>query len=135
MYFMARKFIIIEDDSEFSQDLNSMLQCFSQGLGLFSERDKEKSCFRIFVELIKAEKNRDRLSSDEIAFNAHLSRASVIHHIERLENAGLIKAKRNRYFLAKSNLGELTIVIKKDIDNIFKNLEKTARKLDKEIGL
>lgn len=129
-----KRFILLDKEIQDS-DLNTILQGFSETLGLFfSERDREKSCFRIFVEIIKAEKERDRLSSDEIANRANLSRATVIHHIMKLENTGLISSKRNRYFLAESSFESIIDVMEKDIYKIVNRLRKTARKLDKEIG-
>lgn len=123
-------------DKEFKNlDLNNTLQDFCDSFGLLSERDKEKSCFRIFIELIKAEKNRDRLSSEEIASKSNLSRATVIHHIERLENSCLIKSKKNRYFLASPNLEKITEDIEKEMFRLLKKLKKTAKKLDKDLSL
>ena len=130
-----RKFIIIKEENRELSDVNELLQSFSNSLGLFNDRDKERSCFRIFVELIKAEKDRVRLSSDEIAEHSNLSRATVIHHIERLENSGLIKIRRNRYFLAKNSLEEMIDILEKDVLSTIKDLKKKARLLDKEIGL
>ena len=57
-----------------NNDFNKDIQWLSDSLGLFNLRDKEKSCFRIFLELIKAKKEDKLISSDEIAFNSHLSR-------------------------------------------------------------
>ncbi len=33
--------------------INEELQAFSDAVGLFSERDKEKSCFRVFISLLR----------------------------------------------------------------------------------
>ena len=129
------RFIIIKNKRKDLNDTNEVLQIFSNTLGLFNDRDRERSCFRIFVELVKAEKERERLSSDELAENANLSRATVIHHIEKLEDFGLIKERKHRYYLAKTNFEDLIDFLKKDMDDIFKDLKRQAKYLDKEIGL
>ncbi len=100
-------------------------------LGLFSERDREKSCYRIFLELIKTKKQG--LSSDELAFRSNLSRATAIHHLNKLMDSGLVVISRNRYSLREKELNKLVLDIKKDINNTLKNIEKVAKKIDKEL--
>ena len=75
---------ILKIGEKSSKDINENLQWLSNSLGLFNQRDKERSCFRVFLELIKAKKESKLISSDEIAFNSHLSRGTVIHHINKL---------------------------------------------------
>jgi len=129
-----RRITIITEIKD-KDDLNAELQEFSNALGLFSDRDKEKSCFRIFITLLKARKNNDMLSSDEIASESHLTRGAVIHHINRLIDSGLIVEKRNRYGLGVDDLENLIDYLEEDIDDFFKALKERARKLDKELGL
>ncbi|MFW6449793.1 MAG: hypothetical protein ACOCZ6_01955 [Nanoarchaeota archaeon] len=51
-----------------SNEINEELQWLGASLGLFNLRDKDKSCFRIFIELIKNARIRDEpLTSDQIA--------------------------------------------------------------------
>ncbi len=60
--------------------INEELQFLGESLGLFSERDKDKSCFRIFIIMVKALKIGQSLTSDEIAERSNLTRGTVIHH-------------------------------------------------------
>ena len=115
--------------------LNSELQWFSQSLGLFNKRDKEKSCFRIFITLIEAKKSRRFLSSDEIADKSNLTRATVIHHLKNLEEHGLIRQENNRYSLSNNNLSSIIKTLESDLKNILEDLEETAKELDKKLEL
>jgi len=45
--------------------LNDELQKFGAAIGLFNLRDRDKSCFRIFILLIRAMKEKKGLTSDE----------------------------------------------------------------------
>ena len=101
------KITIISIRKPSEKNLNRDLQWFSESLGLFNERDKERSCFRIFVELIKATRRKTALSSDEIAARANLSRGTIIHHLNKLVDSGLIISYQNRYLLRVDNLEEL----------------------------
>ena len=117
------------------KNLNQDLQWLSSSLGLFSERDKERSCFRIFIELVKSSRMGAALSSDEIAVRTNLSRGTVVHHLNRLIESGLIVISNSRYILRVSNLESLVAEVKKDVMRVFDDLKDMAEELDEELGL
>ena len=130
-----RKVTIIKIERPIKKDLNQEIQYISQSLGLFGIRDKEKSCFRVFLELLKASKNNKSLSSEQIAQRSNLSRATVIHHLNRLMEHGLIIHEDNRYKLIVSNMENLINEMQKNLDNTLKDLKKIAEDIDKELEL
>ena len=116
-------------------NINSQLQWFSQSLGLFNKRDKEKSCFRIFIALVEAKKSSRYLSSDEIAEKANLTRATIIHHLKNLEDHGLIKKESNRYSLSCKNFSSIIQHLQEQFKQSLEELEDTANNLDKLLEL
>ena len=102
---------------------------------MFNLRDKDKSCFRVFIELLKAAKRKQPLSSDELAYRLNLSRGTVIHHITKLMEAGLVTAYKNRYMLRVDNLKELINELKEDITRTCDDLKTIAEEIDKRLGL
>ena len=72
------------------RSLNNELQWFGSSLGLFNLRDKDKSCFRIFIELLKAVKHNHPLTSDEIAERLKLTRGTVVHHLNKLMGSCIV---------------------------------------------
>lgn len=131
----TRRITIIQINKLDSYTLNEDLQWFSNSLGLFGDRDKEKSCFRVFLEILKVSKNNKGISSEQIAVKSNLSRATVIHHINTLTSKGLVISKDSKYFLRVKNLEELVDLIKSDTIEVLKDLKKTAKFLDDELGL
>ena len=129
------KITIIKLRKPTEKDVNNDLQWFSESLGLFGDRDKEKSCFRVFLELIKAIRRKKALTSDEIALRSHLTRATVIHHLHKLIESGLIIPYENKYILRVDNLESLILELKKDIIRTFEDLQDLAKDLDEELGL
>jgi len=117
------------------KDVNNDLQWFSESLGLFGDRDKEKSCFRVFLELIKASRRRKTISSDELALRSNLSRGTVVHHLHKLQESGFILTQNNKYILRVANLESLVAEIKKDLLRTFEDLQEIACELDEELGL
>lgn len=133
MYF--QKITIIKLNKPIEKDLNKDLQSFSNSLGLFNERDKEKSCFRVFIELIKATRRGKGISSNYIADRANLSRGTVVHHLNKLMDAGIIIPYKGKYLLRVRNLRALVKEVRQDLIENFKVLEEMAQDLDDELKL
>ncbi|MCX6707418.1 MAG: ArsR family transcriptional regulator [Candidatus Woesearchaeota archaeon] len=117
------------------KDINDKLQFFGNSLGLFGERDKDKSCFRIFIELLKATRKNMAISSDDMALKTELSRGTVVHHLHRLMESGLVVQDSGRYILRSGNLNAVMEEIQKDVDRTFNDLKRIASDIDKGVGL
>jgi len=114
-------------------DVNQELQWLADSLGFSSLRDKDRSCYRLFVEFVKNPKKS--MSSDELAFRLNLTRGTVVHHLNRLRESGIVITERNRYLLREENLKLLIDDIHKEVEQSLNELKKMAEKIDKEIGL
>jgi predicted transcriptional regulator len=137
-YYTGMRFIritIIRTGKPEKDNLNQELQYLGESLGLFSERDKDKSCFRIFIVLVKSLKTGRKLTSDEIADQTNLSRGTVIHHLNRLMESGIVVSQKNFYMLAVDSIEELVDMAKTNINKTFDNLKITARNIDKKLEL
>jgi predicted transcriptional regulator len=135
MVTVYRKIILIKTKRPTSNDPNEEVKWLGTSLGLFTLRDKDSSCYRIFIELLKSTKQDKKLSSDEIAARLALTRGTVIHHMNRLMESGLVVVEGNKYTLRENNLNMLLDEIKKDIDNTYSDLKKIAEDLDRWLGL
>jgi len=116
-------------------DVNEQLQWLGGSLGLFNPRDKDKSCFRIFITLLKSAKTKKELSSDELADLTGLSRGTVVHHLNKLMSAGLVETYRSKYLLRVGNLDELITRIEEDLEKTLKELRRVASNIDTKLGL
>ncbi len=133
--FIQKRITIIKISKPVEPTFNDVLQWFGDSLGLFHLRDKDKSCFRIFIELLKVAKEGIGLSSDEIAERTSLTRGTVVHHLNRLMESGLIMQQRNKYYLRDPSLESLLDHLKKDFEQTFEDLRNSARQIDKVLKL
>lgn len=133
MRFIHQRITIIKSTRPSSDNINEQLQWFGSSLGLFNLRDKDKSCFRIFIELLKASKKQKALSSDELAAKLGLSRGTVMHHINKLIEAGLVVSIKNRYVLRVDDLSILIDEIEKDAMRALDDLKKISMEIDEEL--
>ncbi len=135
MAFIQQKITIVKIRKPASHNINDDLQFLGNSLGLFNLRDKDKSCFRVFIELLKAAKRNHPISSDELAYRLRLTRGTVVHHINKLKEAGIVIHEGKRYFLRVDRLQTLIKELRKDILRTCEDLEEIAKEIDKELWL
>ncbi|MCX6709891.1 MAG: HTH domain-containing protein [Candidatus Woesearchaeota archaeon] len=131
--FIERKIVIIKTRRAAPplKDINDELQWFGNSLGLFGERDRDKSQYRIFVELIK--NSEKGISSDELAYKLGLSRSAVVHHLNHMMTSGIVIASKNKYLLRVNNLQQLVDELKDDMNRLMDELRNTAKDIDNNI--
>ena len=129
-----KKITIIRTRIPKDSAINEQIQLFGGSLGLFNLRDKDKSCYRIFITLLKNLK-KEGLSSDELAAKTGLTRGTVVHHLNKLMDAGLVLNYRKTYILNVDDISSLVERIKKDVNKTLNELEQVAKDLDKRLGL
>lgn len=128
-----RKITIIRSKIPEQDNINIELQWIGSSLGLFNQRDKDKSCFRIFIELLKEAKEDNGLSSDELAYRLNLSRGTIVHHIHTLVAKGIVVPYENKYNLRVKNLSNLVEEVQKEFIESCNNLMDVAERVDKKL--
>ena len=135
MIIRHQKITIVNVRKPAQRNVNYELQWLGTSLGLFNIRDKDKSCFRIFLELLKSAKTKTPMTSDELAAKLGLSRGTVIHHITKLMESGLVIHEKNKYMLRVDNLKLLISELEKDVERTLGDLKEVASSIDDWMGL
>ena len=135
MIIREQRITIIRTSRPRQSNVNDELKWLGYSLGLFSERDKESSLYRLFVELIKSSKGSRPITSDELARRLELSRGTVVHHLNKLLESGIVVEERNHYALRVRNLEVLVDAIRKDLRRTMDDVKAIAKQIDKELRL
>ena len=135
MVYIRQRITIVNIRKPAEHNVNQELQWFGSSLGLFNLRDKDKSTFRVFIELLKSAKHKHTLTSDELAERLSLSRGTIIHHINKLMESGIVIHEGNRYILRVENLKSLIEEVEKDIKRACEDLKEVAKEIDNRLGL
>ena len=134
MIYKYSKITIIKSIKPANRDVNEQLQWLGLSLGLFNLRDRDRSCFRIFIQLLK-NTSKEGLTSDEIAEKLSLSRGTVIHHIHKLVDSGLVIKTGNKYSLRVENLELLIDELKKDMERTYLDMRDIATEIDRKLSI
>ena len=135
MAYIRQRITIVNIRKPAEHNVNQELQWFGSSLGLFNLRDKDKSTFRVFIELLKSAKAKQTLTSDELASKLGLSRGTIIHHINKLMESGIVIHEGKRYTLRVENLKTLIDEVEKDIKRACDDLKEVAKEIDGRLGL
>jgi predicted transcriptional regulator len=135
MVFIRQRITIVNIRKPAEHNVNQELQWFGSSLGLFNLRDRDKSTFRVFIELLKSAKANNHLTSDELAARLALSRGTIIHHINKLMESGIVIHEGNSYTLRVENLKSLIEEVEKDIKRACDDLKEVAKEIDNRLGL
>ncbi|NQV91716.1 helix-turn-helix transcriptional regulator [Candidatus Woesearchaeota archaeon] len=117
-----------------SGNVNKELQWLGDSLGLFGSRDKDSSCFRMFIILVRKSRRNESMSSDDLADNLSLSRATVVHHLKKLLESGIVVRQNRGYILRDANLSALVRDIKNDTNAMLAEIEEVAKEIDDMLG-
>lgn len=130
---MERRITILRVRRPVKETLNEDLQWFGSSLGLFGLRDRDKSCFRVFIELLKTGRTHDSVTSDELAYRLRLSRGTVVHHLHKLMESGIVVHEKKGYLLRAGNLEAAVEELEKDLNRMLEDLQHIARNIDEKL--
>lgn len=132
---MKFKITIVSSERPSTNNLNEELFWLGGSLGLFGARDKDKSCFRIFIEMLKTTRLNRPISSDDLAEHLGLTRGTVVHHINKLMDSGIVANYNNRYTLKVANLSNLIEEMQSDLNKQMQELKDIAKDIDEKLKL
>lgn len=129
------KVVVRRVEKPFSHSLEKELDWICSSLGFYEPIDRGKTASIVFKEIVSsAEKGRPPTSS-ALAQNIGMSRGSVINHLNNLMRSGLIMRQGRMYVPRSRSMFRTIEEIEEDIDRIFEKMKKTAREIDKELGM
>ncbi|TAL55328.1 MAG: ArsR family transcriptional regulator [Nanoarchaeota archaeon] len=133
--FNYQRITIIRMQRPNQQNINEELKWFGRSLGLFGERDKDRSLYRVFVELLKSTRQGKPMTSDDLAMKLNLSRGTIVHHLNRLMESGIVMSQKNVYAIRVDNLKVLIDELERDMRRAFEDMREVAKLIDKELGI
>lgn len=131
---MSQKVTIIRIRKIASPNINQELQWMGNSLGLFNVRDRDSSCFRVFITLVRRARQNKHVSSDEVAEKLNLSRGTVVHHLAKLMESGIVLREKEGYILRESNIEDLIKGLHYDMERMFSELKEVAKEIDEKLN-
>ncbi len=120
------RFVEMPDPS----DPTSIIRWFCRVFGLATESggNLEEQIFQNFAEAAYTNKG---LSSSELKLDTELSRSTVIYHLNRFIEAGILVKHGRKYSLRASELSKAIEEIEYDINREMSRMLNTAKEYDR----
>jgi len=94
------------------------LEWICRSFGFLEPRDKRKTAYRIFKEIVEAARYNKGLTSDELAQKLHLTRGTIVHHLNKMIKSGLV-------------IHKVAETIDQTLGLFFREREMPARRLER----
>ena len=110
------------------------LEAFCRHLRIVSTRDMDGTVTVVFRSML-VEGRVQPVGSSELAKTTHLNRVTIIHHLQRLEQMGLVEHTERKYRLRVSGLQQAVAQMREEMMRSFEEAEALALDLDREFML
>ncbi len=117
------------------ETLESDLEWFCESLGMLGERDKQKTGLKVFRAVLREVGRDDEISVEDIANRVEMSRTAVMHHLNMMSEAGMLRRDGRMFELRTNNLQKLVDEIESDISRTFDLIREIAEDIDKSMKL
>jgi len=111
-------------------DAEGIIRWFCDVFGLSNpeaENPVEEQILKFFVEAARDEKG---LSSGELDLETKLARSTVIYHLNRFRDAGLIVKRGRKYYLRAGQMEKVIQEIGYDLERELRGLIDASKRLD-----
>jgi hypothetical protein len=116
-------------------DPEKLIKWFVSVLGLSGEGEIDSIGEQILSEFAKAAYLDKGLSSSELKLDTNLARSTVIYHLNRFIDSGLLVKKGRKYHLRASEMSKAIEEIEYDIDRELSRMLDTAKQFDKLMSI
>ncbi len=127
-----KKFVIKSIDRPDYNDPKALLRWFCLVFGLEDEKSKRNNEIveQILINFLYSAREGRGMSSSEIKMEPDLPRSTLIYHLNRFVDAGIITRDGHTYRLRAPDMAKLTEEINYDIDREFMRMLDAAKEFD-----
>jgi predicted transcriptional regulator len=129
------RYLVCDVSAPLKSDIDSDIEWICRCFGFLEPRDRMKTASRIFAALVEVPAEKGGVSSDELAERVGVSRAAVVHHLNRMTGSGLVVRREGVYHLRAQNLENTVIEVQRDVARVFENLRRIAREIDQSMNM
>ncbi|NUN11803.1 helix-turn-helix transcriptional regulator [Candidatus Micrarchaeota archaeon] len=121
---MATKIILRKQEA----DDDAFFRDFCERLGIISGRDTDKTVVRVFRVVVV----KKQVGGTDVQKEANINRITALHHLKRLEEAGVLEKKEDKYSLRGDNLSDLVDELEKQQMQHFEKMKKMIQLMERD---
>ncbi len=129
---IGMKIVIRSLNRPSTNDTDMVIGWFCEAFGLSNSPNDEFEV-QLLKKFILAAKNGQGLSSKDIKLAEPVARSTIIYHLNRFIESGIIVKKGRKYYLRASEMTDLVEEMEYDVQKEFKRIYDIAGMLDSQI--
>jgi predicted transcriptional regulator len=114
-----------------SNNMQEIIRWFCMEFGFSNGLDDDNIAERLLEQLAEAAREKKGLTSSELKVNKDLARSTIIYHLNRFIDSGLVVKIGRQYYLRATQLARAIEEIQYDIDREMKKMTDTAKEFDR----
>lgn len=114
-----------------SESPDEMIRWFCNVFGLSNDDDSDRIEEDILRSFVTAAYHDEGLASSELKLHADIARSTVIYHLNRFIDVGLLVKHGRKYYLRASEMSKAIEEIEYDIDREMSRMLDTAKEFDR----
>jgi DNA-binding MarR family transcriptional regulator len=100
---------------------------------LMSERDTDATLPQV-LKVMMLHSRGQPVGGSELSELSGINRITIIHHLKRLENAGLVQRQESKYVLRVRSAEDMILEFRKDMERSFAEMDELAREFDEQFA-
>ncbi len=118
-----------------SDEPDELIRWFCRVFGLSNDNELNPIGEQILIRFAEAAQNNVGLSSSELDLDTGLAKSSVIYHLNRFIEAGLLVKRGRKYYLRASEMQKAIEEIEYDVERELSRMLDTAKELDRIMSI
>lgn len=118
-----------------SDEPDELIRWFCRVFGLSNDNEPNPIGEQILIRFAEAAQSRVGLSSSELDLDTDLAKSSVIYHLNRFIEAGLLVKRGRKYYLRASEMQKAIEEIEYDVERELSRMLDTAKELDRIMSI
>ncbi len=110
-----------------------LVEQLCESVGIVSGRDTDKTVIQVFRTMIR-HSGEGGIGGSALSELSGVNRITCIHHLKRLEEAGMVEKENRRYHLRRENLRRTMAELRREALSLFDMLDRMAEEIDRESG-
>jgi hypothetical protein len=111
-------------------DAEGIIRWFCDVFGLSNPEDENPVEVQILKSFVEAARDGKGLSSGELDLETKLARSTIIYHLNRFRDAGLLVKKGRKYYLRAGEMEKVIQEIGYDLERELRGLIDASKRLD-----
>lgn len=122
---------LVSEKKEASPDGELVSLC--RKMRLMSERDTDATLPQV-LKVMMLHSRGQPVGGSELSELSGINRITIIHHLKRLENAGLVQRQESKYVLRVRSAEDMILEFRKEMERSFAEMDDLAREFDEQFA-